>query len=79
MIQQALQGDIRCQMLLGYNYLCPEDDVEPNYEEAIKYFKMATPMVTTGMHVEIIPVPIPLMITVADPVKPASEIFWVGL
>lgn len=44
MIQQALQGDIRCQMLLGYNYLCPEDDVEPNYEEAIKYFKMATSM-----------------------------------
>ena len=36
MIQQALQGDIRCQMLLGYNYLCPQDDVKPNYEEAIK-------------------------------------------
>ena len=44
MIQQALQGDIRCQMLLGYNYLCPQDDVKPNYEEAIKYFKMAAEM-----------------------------------
>ena len=42
--QQALQGDVRSQMILGYNYLCPEDDVEPNYEEAIKYFKMAASM-----------------------------------
>ena len=40
---------------------------------------MATPIVITGMQVEIIPVPIPLMITVAAPVCPASEIFWVGL
>ena len=41
MEQQDLQGDIRCQMILGYNYLCPHDDIEPDYEEAIKYFKMA--------------------------------------
>ena len=40
---------------------------------------MATPMVMTGMQVEIMPVPIPLMITVAEPVSPASEIFCVGL
>lgn len=38
---QALQGDIRSQMILGYNYLCPQDDIEPDYKEAIKYFKMA--------------------------------------
>lgn len=44
MKQQALLGDIRCQMVLGYNYLCPQNDVEPNYEEAIKYFKMAALM-----------------------------------
>lgn len=42
--QRALQGDIRSQMILGYYYLCPENDVEPNYEEAIKYFKMAALM-----------------------------------
>ena len=40
---------------------------------------IATPMVTTGIQVDIIPVPIPLMITVAEPVSPASEIFCVGL
>ena len=42
--QQALQGDVRSQMILAYNYLCPEDDVEPNYEEAVRYFKMAALM-----------------------------------
>ena len=40
---------------------------------------MATPMVTTGTQVDIMPVPMPLMITVAEPVRPASEIFCVGL
>ena len=40
---------------------------------------IATPMVITGMQVDIIPVPIPLIITVAEPVRPASEIFCVGL
>ena len=36
-------------------------------------------MVTTGIMVEIIPVPIPCMMTVAGPVFEASEIFCVGL
>jgi hypothetical protein len=40
---------------------------------------MATEMVTTGTMVEIIPVPIPLIITVAGPVCEASAIFCVGL
>ena len=40
---------------------------------------MATQMVTTGTQVEIMPVPIPLMMTVAEPVCEASEIFCVGL
>ena len=40
---------------------------------------MATEMVTTGIMVEIIPVPIPFIITVAGPVCDASAIFCVGL
>ncbi len=39
---------------------------------------MATEMVSTGTQVEIIPVPMPLMITVADPVCEAFEISCVG-
>ena len=39
---------------------------------------MATEMVTTGTIVEIIPVPIPFIITVAGPVCDASAIFCVG-
>ena len=40
---------------------------------------MATTMVTTGMQVEIIPRPIPWMMTVAGPVWELSANFWVGL
>ena len=40
---------------------------------------MATEMVTTGTQVEIIPVPMPLMMTVAEPVCDASAIFLVGV
>ena len=40
---------------------------------------MATEMVTTGIMVEIIPVPIPFIITVAEPVCDASEMPCVGL
>ena len=36
-------------------------------------------MAITGMSVEIIPVPIPFIMTVAEPVADASAIFWVGL
>jgi hypothetical protein len=39
---------------------------------------MAIPIVRTGIQVEIIPVPIPFIITVAEPVCPASAIFFVG-
>ena len=40
---------------------------------------MATEMVTTGIIVDIMPVPMPLMMTVAGPVCEASAIFCVGL
>ena len=40
---------------------------------------IATAMVTTGIQVEIIPVPIPLMMTVAAPVFEASAMSFVGL
>ena len=40
---------------------------------------MATEMVTTGIIVDIMPVPTPLMMTVAEPVCEDSAIFWVGL
>ena len=40
---------------------------------------MATEMVTTGIMVDIIPVPIPFIITVAGPVCEASAICCVGL
>ena len=36
-------------------------------------------MVITGIAVEIIPRPTPLMITVAEPVLALSASFWVGL
>ena len=40
---------------------------------------MAVETINTGKAVEIIPVPIPLMITVAGPVFEAEAIAWVGL
>ena len=40
---------------------------------------IATAMVRTGIAVEIIPVPIPAIITVAGPVPALSAIFRVGL
>ena len=40
---------------------------------------MAAQMVTTGMAVEIMPRPTPLMMTVADPVWALSASFCVGL
>ena len=40
---------------------------------------MAIPMVTTGMAVDIIPSPTPLMITVAEPVWALSASLRVGL
>ena len=40
---------------------------------------MATEMVTTGIIVEIMPVPMPLMITVAEPVCDDSAMRCVGL
>ena len=39
---------------------------------------MATPIVTTGMAVEIIPEPTPAMMTVAGPVFELPAIFCVG-
>ena len=44
-----------------------------------KLSMMAIEMVTTGTIVEIIPVPIPFIITVAEPVCEASAIDLVGL
>ena len=44
-----------------------------------KLSMMATEMVTTGIIVDIMPVPTPLMMTVAEPVCEDSAIFWVGL
>ena len=40
---------------------------------------IATPIVTTGMAVEIIPEPMPALMTVAGPVWALPAIFCVGL